>query len=73
MDYMSLKYNHDGGDYMNMQEVKNLFKESGFIQNPHTHKWSRGNVNTLHGELPATYVSGNTYSHSDIYVRKKVD
>ena len=73
MDYMSLKYNHDGGDYMNMQEVKNLFKENGFIENPHTHKWIKGSVNSSQGELPTTYMSEARYWHGDIYIRKKVD
>jgi len=77
MDYMSLKYNHDGGDYMNMQEIKILFKESGLIENPHTHKWIRGSINSSHGELPTTFMSEEKCNervwHGNIYIRKKVD
>lgn len=58
---------------MNMQEITNLFKEGGFIQNPHTHKWCKNGVNSSHGELPTTYMTEAKYWHGNIYIRKKVD
>jgi len=58
---------------INKVDITTCLKEGGFTLNPHTHKWSRSGVNTLHGELPSTYISDNVYSHGNIYVRKKVD
>ena len=56
---------------MNMREIALSFKQNGFIENPHTHRWEKHGVNMKDGELPTTHMSEETYWYGGIYIRKK--